>query len=235
MSTIHFVGGEKGGVGKSILARLLSQYFLDRGLFFTALDADQSHATLTRYYQEYTRPLNIDHYESIDQIMELAMEKDQHILVDLPAQSQRFLDQWMDDNDVLEMCEGMNVSLMYWYVVDDGRDSVQLLNSFLAKYQESLNCITVKNEGRGSDFTEVDSLPAFSDGNQSSRLTKVSLPALHSSTLHSSDMLSFSFWAAANLKDEKPHLSLMERQRIRVWLKKSYTVLDQALGCMGKQ
>lgn len=33
MSMIHFVGGEKGGVGKSVLARLLSQYFLDMSIF----------------------------------------------------------------------------------------------------------------------------------------------------------------------------------------------------------
>ncbi|HSS39597.1 MAG TPA: mobilization protein, partial [Polyangia bacterium] len=26
MSTIHFIGGEKGGVGKSVVARLCAQY-----------------------------------------------------------------------------------------------------------------------------------------------------------------------------------------------------------------
>ena len=29
MSRIHFVGGEKGGVGKSVVARLLAQYYID--------------------------------------------------------------------------------------------------------------------------------------------------------------------------------------------------------------
>ena len=46
MSKIHFVGGEKGGVGKSVLARLLAQYHIDRGLPFSAFDSDRSHGAL---------------------------------------------------------------------------------------------------------------------------------------------------------------------------------------------
>ena len=50
MSTIHFIGGEKGGVGKSVFARLLSQYFIDNNLPYIGIDADRSHATLTRSF-----------------------------------------------------------------------------------------------------------------------------------------------------------------------------------------
>jgi len=32
MSTVHLVGGEKGGVGKSVVARLLAQSFIDRSI-----------------------------------------------------------------------------------------------------------------------------------------------------------------------------------------------------------
>ena len=229
MSCIHFIGGEKGGVGKSVLARLLSQYFLDKGLNYTGLDADQSHATLTRFYQEYTRPVNIDEFESIDQIMELALEAEQHVVVDLPAQSQRFLDRWIEDNGVVEMCAEMNVSILYWYVVDDGRDSAQLLNSFLSNYQHRFKCIATKNQGRGTDFAELEALPAFSNANNTGSLYQISLPALHKATLHAADKLDFSFWAAANFKDSGQHLSLMERQRTRVWLKKSYGLFDSVL------
>jgi len=34
MSSLHLIGGEKGGVGKSFTARLLAQYFVDRELPF---------------------------------------------------------------------------------------------------------------------------------------------------------------------------------------------------------
>ncbi len=38
MSQIHFIGGKKGGVGKSVLARLLAQYLIDRELPFRAYE-----------------------------------------------------------------------------------------------------------------------------------------------------------------------------------------------------
>ena len=37
MTRIHMVGGEKGGVGKSVLARVLAQYHIDRITDFEAL------------------------------------------------------------------------------------------------------------------------------------------------------------------------------------------------------
>ncbi|HRP28004.1 MAG TPA: mobilization protein, partial [Burkholderiaceae bacterium] len=33
-SKIHLIGGEKGGVGKSMLSRVLAQYFIDNELPF---------------------------------------------------------------------------------------------------------------------------------------------------------------------------------------------------------
>jgi cellulose biosynthesis protein BcsQ len=38
MTNIHLVGGEKGGVGKSLVARLLAQYFIDHSLPFVGFD-----------------------------------------------------------------------------------------------------------------------------------------------------------------------------------------------------
>ena len=90
MSIIHFIGGEKGGVGKSVFSRLLSQYFLDTSQPYVGFDADQSHNTLKRFYEDYTQPLNLDVFESTDQIMEAALEEECNLLVDLPAQSERF-------------------------------------------------------------------------------------------------------------------------------------------------
>ena len=39
MSSLNFIGGEKGGVGKSVAARVLAQYFIDRGRPFTGFAA----------------------------------------------------------------------------------------------------------------------------------------------------------------------------------------------------
>jgi hypothetical protein len=231
MSTIHFIGGEKGGVGKSVLSRLLSQYFLDKSLTYVGLDCDQSHATLTRYYKEFTRSINLDQYEETDQIIELALEEDQKVVIDLPAQSERFLDRWMEDSDVIELCAEMEIPVVYWYVVDDGRDSVQLLNKFLHKYKNMLNVVVVKNAGRGVDFSELEALPVLSGHDGNTKLLQVTLPALHGGSIRKIDKLNFSFWAAINVKSgDDQHLSLMERQRTKLWVKHTYEMFDKALG-----
>ncbi len=224
MSTIHFVGGEKGGVGKSVLARLLSQYCLDHNINYQALDADQSHATLSRYYQDFTRPLILEDFESSDQIIELAIEQDRNIVIDLPAQSQRFLDKWMTDNEVLDLCKETQINIVFWYVVDDGRDSLDLLDNFLDQYAKQLNCVVVKNLGRGKNFSDVENLL---EAKSLDGLQQITLPALHATTFRKIEKLNFSYWAAINLKDfGGPGLSLMERQRTKVWLKKSYVLFD---------
>ncbi len=226
MSGIHFIGGEKGGVGKSVVSRLLSQYFIDQGQTYLGLDADQSHGTLARFYPEFTRPISLDSFESIDQIMESALENELQIVVDLPAQSERFLERWLEESGVLSLCEETGTHFSYWYVVDDGVDSGRLLQRFLAEYHNQMRCIVVKNHGCGSNFSAVEAVIAANNPAPES----IDLPGLHAETMRKIDQLSFNFWAAQNLKDTgTEHLSLMERQRARIWLKKSHQTMGGVL------
>lgn len=88
MAGLHFIGGEKGGVGKSFTARLLAQYFVDKQLPFVGFDSDQSHGTFSRFYRDFTHPLNTRSFDSLDRIVELAESAPQNnIIVDLAAQT----------------------------------------------------------------------------------------------------------------------------------------------------
>jgi hypothetical protein len=200
---------------------------------------------LTRYYADFTRGLNLDHFESIDQVMEAAIENDVDVLVDLPAQSQRFLDRWMEDNAVLELTKEEGIPVFFWYVVDDGRDSVGLYREFLARYGSALRSVLVMNQGCGSDFSAVDTLRQeaaraaevpTNDGYGTDAAVAeaatdgILLPALHAGTMRKIDKLSFSFWAAVNARgNASACLSLMERQRAKVWQRKAYAAIEQVL------
>ena len=99
MSHIHFIGGEKGGVGKSLVSRILAQYLIDHERPFLGFDTDKSHGALMRFYAGYASPIVVDRYESLDAIVEAAAEQpDRSILVDLAAQTQDALTQWMDES-----------------------------------------------------------------------------------------------------------------------------------------
>ena len=88
VSRIHLIGGEKGGVGKSVIARLLAQYFIDHNQAFTGFDTDRSHGALMRFYKDYASPVLVDRFEALDAIVESAIEHPgQRVLVDLAAQT----------------------------------------------------------------------------------------------------------------------------------------------------
>jgi len=98
VSKLHFIGGEKGGVGKSMVARILAQYFIDHGMPFSGHDSDKSHGALLRFYAGYASPVVIDDYGNLDRVVEAAAANPpQRILVDLAAQTHHALARWMAD------------------------------------------------------------------------------------------------------------------------------------------
>ncbi len=150
MSTIHLIGGEKGGVGKSVVARVLAQYMIGNKIPFIGFDTDRSHGSLLRFYADYVSPTVIDDYQSLDAIMETAAEHPQHqILVDLAAQTHHPLAKWLDESGVLELAEELGITLTYWNVMDSGKDCVILLDKLLDQYGSRLNYILVQNQLRG--------------------------------------------------------------------------------------
>ncbi|MEO8180588.1 MAG: mobilization protein [Deltaproteobacteria bacterium] len=226
MSTVHFVGGEKGGVGKSVVARLLAQLFIERNLAFAALDADLSHGALVRYYADYTRAVDLTQLDSADQIMDAALTADRRVLVDLPAQSHRFLRRWVETADVLGYAREMNVRLVFWHVTDGGFDSVSHLEQLLSLLGTAVQCVVVKNQGRSHDFTQFDASPA------QQRLVELggqvtTLPELDSAAMYKIDRFGSSFWAAINTSDGERALSPMERRRAKLWLERAHQALDQ--------
>ena len=56
MANIHLIGGEKGGVGKSVVARVLAQYMIDKEIPFVGFDTDKSHGSLMRFYSRLRVP-----------------------------------------------------------------------------------------------------------------------------------------------------------------------------------
>jgi hypothetical protein len=227
-SKIHLIGGEKGGVGKSVVARLLAQYFIDQQLPFIGFDTDRSHGALLRFYADYASPVLIDRYEMLDQLVERAVEQPgTRVLVDLAAQTHEPLVRWMDDSGVLDMADMAGFSLNYWHVMDAGRDSVDLLSRLLDRFGQRLRYVLVRNQLRGNDFSQLE---------QSGQLeralglgaTVIDIKHLQDALVQKIDARNASFWAAKNGSADGPGLGLMERQRLKLWLHQAYAELARA-------
>lgn len=227
MSTIHFIGGEKGGVGKSLVARLLAQYLIDHQLPFLGFDSDRSHGALLRFYAAYASPVVIDQYESLDKVVEAATEQaDRRIIVDLAAQTHQPLVQWMEESGMLELAGEFGIAVRYWHVMDSGKDSVDLLARLLDRFGTQLDYVLVLNQLRGDDF-EIFEKSGLKERALAMNAKIAKLPRLHEAAMTRIDARSTSFWAAAYSGDKQlTGLGLLERQRVKVWLAKAYAELD---------
>lgn len=216
MSRIHFIGGEKGGVGKSVVARLLAQYWIDRGTPWAGFDTDRSHGALLRHYAEYSQPLEVSRMEDLDRLMEAATEEDQQVLVDLAAQSEQDLHRWMASSGVLELASELGIEVLFWHVMDDGKDSLELLDKMLGRYGSKAHCVIVLNHGRGDDFSAFHRSPVAQKVLEMG-VPVLALPALQKSTMRNIDHLDKSFWAAMSHKEGPSALGLVERHRVKIW------------------
>src|SRR5882672_4074541 len=156
MSRIHFIGGEKGGVGKTVVARVLAQWFVDRSIPFAAVDGELSQGALIRYYGDFTQSADLAAAESADQIMDRALGAERRVLVDLPAQSARALQAWMTGANVVDFAKEMGIGMTFWHVTDGGFASVGEVERALVLLGPQFQHVVVKNFGRSKDFSQFD-------------------------------------------------------------------------------
>lgn len=226
VAKVHLIGGEKGGVGKSMVSRLLAQYFIDHELPFVGFDTDRSHGSLLRFYADYASPVLVDRYEALDHIIESALEQPgKRVLVDLAAQTHEPLVRWMDESGVLDMADVNGIALHYWHVMDAGRDSVDLLTRLLDRFGQRVHYVLVLNQLRGDDFGQLER------SGQLERAVGLGAQVVHIKRLHDAvvqkiDIKNSSFWAARHATGlDGPGLGLMERQRLKLWLNHAYAEL----------
>ena len=231
MRSLNFIGGEKGGVGKSVTARVLAQYFIDRGRAFTGYDTDRSHNSFMRFYADYASPVVVDTYEGLDSVAAV-FEEDSvdgnptSVIVDLAAQTSQPLARWIGDSELLPLLGEMGVEVNFWHVADPGKDSVDLLGGLIDTYGSGANYIVVRNLGRGSDFSELDESPALGEVLAAGGRV-ITLPQLHESSMRKIDRQNSSFWAAINNREGPNALGMLERQRVKTWLKTAYLAFDE--------
>ena len=148
------------------------------------------------------------------------------MLVDLAAQTHEPLVKWMDDSGVLGLADEVGLPLYYWHVMDSGKDSVDLLRKLLDRFGTGLKYVLVRNQVRGNDFDALEQ-----SGEQARALQLggkvITIKRLHDSVINKVDAGSSSFWKAQGSPDHEPAtLGLMDRQRLKMWMRDVYREID---------
>jgi hypothetical protein len=222
---IYFIGGEKGGVGKSMVTRTLAQYFLDKKILFKGYDADRSHQTFLRFYDNFGSILDLESFDGLDSMVESFPESGmQRVVIDLAAQTIQPLVKWIKESDVLSIASELGIPIKFWHVMDDSKDSVHLLEKLMLVFQGDVNLVIVLNEGRGTDFSIFENSSVKLEAIERKH-TIIRIPKLYEKTMQKIDKDNLSFWAACN--NPQTALGLFERQRVKTWLNSIYKEYDR--------
>lgn len=230
MAGIEFIGGEKGGVGKSVLSRIVAQYCIDKGRAFIGFDTDRSHSTFLRFYGDFASHAVIDDFASLDRIAEAITEDPTRtVIVDLAAQTMPPLRRWLEESGVLELLAESSIPVRFWQVMDDGMDAIALLEKQLRSFPPPISTVVVLNHGRGGTFASFHGSPVKQLAADAGAAI-IELRELHAESMRKIDLHDASFWAAVNHRGSDKALGMLERQRVKVWLARTYETLAPLLG-----
>lgn len=229
MPDLHLFGGEKGGVGKSLVCRTAIQYNIDKGEDFDVFETDRSNPDIKRIYGSVI-PCGLgvfsegEMYEdSANQIYLSALER--RVLVNLPSQIMPALKQFFEENEIFELASEEGVSFYLWFVSDGEFDSLNILRKSLEYFQGNLKHIVVKNNGLNSNwklFSEDESLQNLLRKYDASI---VEFPKFFgNAAIKEINQKSLTFERAWNDKS----INSINRQRTKSFLKKAYKALESA-------
>ena len=114
---------------------------------------DQSHHSLLRFYSGCAVPVAIGRYENLDIIVKTSTEnKEIQDLVDLAEKTHTTLVKRLDKSEAIKIEDEWRISIHYWYVMDFGKDSVNLLKKLLDRFDPRFSYGLVLNHIHGDRF-----------------------------------------------------------------------------------
>lgn len=175
----------KGGVGKSFLSIGIDSYLRRKGVPFAAVDADLSNCTFSR---RSDKALQLDAYDAADvasrlqEVIERVLIKEgtPYLVVDTGAGSERPIRQWLHNERVINLLEGVGVSTYVITVVSTALDcvtplieNVQLLPD--ARHIVAMNFGGLKRDPK-DEFRPLETLTEFQDAAKG--LPRIVIPKL---------------------------------------------------------
>ncbi len=217
--------GEKGGVGKSTVARIIADYLRSRDAAFRAYDAEGATGQLLRFHPEATDPVAVESAAGIAPVLDYLMDGSAQrlALVDLGARSGEDVKQWLYRAGALEEAEAARLGITVVYVLGGAVDSVGHLKECFASLGRDVNYVIAKNFGVAGKFEVYDNSKVRQEL-LAAGAREIEIPALDGSVYQSVDRASVSFSAFADGRGGE--FGFTERRYCRTWLRECFAALD---------
>ena len=226
MPTIHLIDGEKGGVGKSFVAKTMIQYALDRGLAHTVVETDRSNPDVANIYGDNCKRAILSENErqahKSDRIFELALSKP--LIVSLPSQVHKSLASWIEKNKLLEFAPGCGVNFLKWFVSNGEYDSTKLFAKSLNYYEDRLPHILVKNFGLCDEWEQIDDDELLQELIRKYQVKVIDFPKLGYNERYLINKEQLTFGEAKT----SSKLTILAKQRVANFLNSAYAAFDSS-------
>ncbi len=216
---VVIVTGDKGGVGKSTFARGLLHLYASQKLKYLAYDSDHRNAQLYRHYnmvEPGVKLLDIFTRGGADDlIIDLDSQRPPLALVDLPAQSGAFFENFEKDLGVFDAVKDLGYKVTMASVLSRVKDSVNILRVLHEYCKERVDYVVVKNlfHGDADKFERYDSSETRIKL-KSAGVIEVLMPDLFFKPYDYVDEMNLSFSAVAESKAD-----ITIKRRVLAWLK----------------
>ncbi|MBS1859527.1 MAG: hypothetical protein JST11_29400 [Acidobacteria bacterium] len=219
--------GEKGGVGKTTVARVIADFLNARDVSFRAFDAEGATGQLLRFHPDESMAVEVAHAAGIAPVLDYVMEGagKRLALVDLGARSGEDVREWLYKGGALEEVEASRLGITVVYVLGGAVDSVGHLKECFAALGRGVNYVIVRNFGVAGKFDVYDNSNVRRELLEAGA-RELSLPALDGTVYQSVDRASVSFSAFA--EGQGGNVGFTERRYCRTWLRECFAALEEA-------
>ena len=223
MAKIHLINGEKGGVGKSLFARVFLEHCRkpENNYDVQLIDTDRTNPDVGLIYDESTysgtsSPIyfsdNQRESHLVDGIFEIAAN--QTVLVNLPAQVAPLVDKWIDSNNLLHLGKELKIFFVNWFLCTGGYASIELFKQVVNKYKKGMTHVLVRNQGLCFDWSHLDDDPSLKKILDLYQIKTIDFPALSYRERNKIDAQKMTF--AHAIKSEQ--FGIISKQKIKIFL-----------------
>jgi hypothetical protein len=235
-ATVHFSLQGKGGVGKSLVASLLAQYFMDRKRMpIRCIDADPVNQTLAQYQALAAQRLDLMKEGSVDQrsfdgLMETLLTESGTFIVDNGASTFIPLWNYMLENNAMALLKASGRRVFVHCVVTGGQALADTLTGFarLSETTEERNIVLWVNEYFGRverDGRTLSELPVYTE-HSGSVVGSVAIPRRNHDTFGRDVEEVIARKLTFQEAIDSPSFPIMVRQRLRVVQRELFDQLD---------
>jgi hypothetical protein len=223
---IHFADGNKGGVGKSFLARTLYQYCLNKNMPIIGVEADIDSPDFKGIYQEAAVSRFSEDEILLNQandIFNWAVDEQKHLVVNLPATVHKAFGLWLNNYNILGLAKTAEVQLVKWFVCTGEYDSMKSLGVSLKTFGATIPHVIVRNL-KYTEWGFFDSDTETQDLIQKCQCPVINLPKLPLQIANTLLQQRLTFDAA--LQHRGPGFGIVQQSAVRGYLDRAYAEFE---------